>query len=82
MIQPTTPSSKTVFSRPTFNTPIHVIFGRPIDVSALLEMRDTPPFDSRPELLYELIAHRLEEEVRRLQAELHRRLKHRREPRA
>ena len=34
-----------------------------------------PPFDRRPELLFEIISHVLEEEVRRLQHELERRLK-------
>ena len=33
-----------------------------------------PPFDTRPELLFEVIAHTLEEEVRTLRTELHRRL--------
>ena len=51
-----------------------MIFGAPLDLSALLALRAEPPFDKRPELLYEVIAHTLEEEVRRLQAELRRRL--------
>ena len=33
-----------------------------------------PPFDQQPTLLYEVIAHTLEEEVRALRTELHRRL--------
>ena len=33
-----------------------------------------PPFDRRPELLYEVVAHTLEEEVRSLRTRLHLRL--------
>ena len=40
----------------------------------LLALRSSPPFDKRPELLYEVIAHTLEEEVRSLRGQLHRRL--------
>lgn len=72
-IQPTTPSSKTLFTWPTFGTEVHVIFGAPVDLSRLLALRSTPPFDKRPELLFEVIAHTLEEEVRALRSELHRR---------
>ena len=73
-VQPTSAESTSFFSRPNLNTPVHVIFGAPLDLSALLALRAEPPFDRRPELLYEVIAHTLEEEVRRLQAELRRRL--------
>lgn len=78
-IQPTTPTSTTVFSRtPEFGVPVHVIFGEPLDlrqaVGRHLDLAREPPFDRRPELVFELVAHVLEEEVRALQAELHRRL--------
>ena len=73
-IQPTTPTSKTIFSRPNLGNEVHVIFGPPVDLSRLLALRSKPPFDRRPELLYEVIAHTLEEEVRALREELHRRL--------
>mmetsp|Transcript_17940 Transcript_17940/g.45885 ORF Transcript_17940/g.45885 Transcript_17940/m.45885 type:complete len:329 (-) Transcript_17940:299-1285(-) len=73
-IQPTTPTAKTVFVRPTLGSEVHVIFGAPIDLSEVLALRTQPPFDRRPELLYEVIAHTLEEEVRELRNELHRRL--------
>ena len=48
--------------------------GPPVDLSRLLALRDKPPFDTRPELLYEAIAHSLEEEVGRLKLELEGRL--------
>lgn len=73
-LQPTTPTSKVLFTWPNFGTDVHVIFGAPVDLSRLLALRSTPPFDRRPELLFEVIAHTLEEEVRGLRAELHRRL--------
>ena len=73
-IQPTTPTAKTIFTRPNLGTDVHVIFGAPVDLSRLLALRGEPPFDRRPELLYEVIAHTLEEEVRKLREELHRRL--------
>ena len=73
-IQPTTPSSSTIFTLPTLGHEVHVIFGAPVDLSRLLALRTQPPFDRRPELLYEVIAHTLEEEVRALRDELHRRL--------
>ena len=43
-------------------------------LSRLLALRGTPPFDTRPTLLYEVIAHTLEEEVRALRTRLHERL--------
>ncbi|KAL1521223.1 hypothetical protein AB1Y20_022772 [Prymnesium parvum] len=64
----------TVLTRPQLGTPLHVIFGAPVDLSAYVAMQDQPPFDKRPELLFEIIAHVLEEEVRALQRELERRL--------
>ena len=73
-VQPTTPTSTKVFSWPSLGTDIHVIFGQPVDLSHLLALRDSPPFDKHPELLYEVIAHTLEEEVRALRAKLHQRL--------
>ena len=73
-LQPTTPTSKAIFSWPNFGVDIHVIFGEPVDLSRLLALRGTPPFDTRPELLYEVIAHTLEERVRELRDELHRKL--------
>ena len=69
-VQPTSAESTRFFSWPKLGTPIHVIFGPPLDLAPLLALRDRPPFDRRPELLYEKIAHALEEEVRRLQREL------------
>ena len=48
--------------------------GPPVDLSRLLALREEPPFDARPELLYEAIAHSLEEEVARLKLELEGRL--------
>ena len=74
VVQPTTRTSTSVFSLPKLGTPIHVIFGPPLDLSPLLARRGEPPFDARPELLYEAIASALEEEVKRLQRELRRRL--------
>ena len=74
MLQPTTPTSQSIFSRPNLGTHIHVIFGPPLDLSPLLALRGEAPFDKRPELLYEVIAHTLEEEVRRLKHELERRI--------
>lgn len=74
IIQPTTPSSDKLFSRPSFGTEVHVIFGKPVDLSRYLSLRSTPPFDRHPELLFEVIAHTLEEEVRGLRDELNRRL--------
>ena len=74
VLQPTTPTSQSIFSRPNLGTHIHVIFGPPLDLSPLLALRGEPPFDKRPELLYEMIAHTLEEEVRRLKHELDRRI--------
>ena len=53
---------------------VHVIFGKPVDLSRYLSLRSTPPFDRHPELLFEVIAHTLEEEVRGLRDELNRRL--------
>jgi 1-acyl-sn-glycerol-3-phosphate acyltransferase len=73
-LQPTTPTSTSVLSRPNFGSDIHVIFGPPVDLSRLLALRGTPPFDRRPELLFEVIAHTLEEEVRALREKLHRKL--------
>lgn len=40
-------------------TRIDVIFGRPVDLSHLLALRNEPPFDRRPELLYEATAPRV-----------------------
>ena len=74
MLQPTTPTSKSVFSWPNMGSDIHVIFGEPVDLSELLALRTSPPFDRRPELLYEVIAHTLEERVRSLRGELHAKL--------
>ena len=74
VLQPTTPTSQSIFSRPNLGTHIHVIFGPPLDLSPLLALRGEPPFDTRPELLYEVIAHTLEAEVRRLKHELERRI--------
>ena len=73
-LQPTTPTSTSVLSRPNFGSDIHVIFGPPVDLSRLLALRATPPFDKRPELLFEVIAHTLEEEVRALRDKLHKKL--------
>ena len=73
-VQPTTPGSTSILSRPQLGTHIHVIFGEPVDLSHLLQLRGEPPFDQQPTLLYEVIAHTLEEEVRALRTELHRRL--------
>jgi monolysocardiolipin acyltransferase len=73
-LQPTTPTSTSIFSKPNFGTDIHVIFGKPVDLTELLALRSVPPFDKRPELLYEVIAHTLEEEVRALRGTLHRKL--------
>jgi len=73
-IQPTSPSAGTIITWPNLGREVHVIFGPPVDLSRLLAMRSEPPFDRRPELLYEVIAHTLEEEVRELRGELHRRL--------
>ena len=73
-LQPTTPTSTSIFVRPNTGQEIHVIFGEPVDLSRFLKLRSCPPFDRRPELLYECIAHTLEEEVRALRATLHRRL--------
>ena len=74
VLQPTSPTSQQIFSRPNFGCGIHVIFGEPVDLTHLLALRATPPFDRRPELLYEVIAHTLEEEVRSLRGALHRKL--------
>eukprot|EP00962_Isochrysis_galbana_P060069 scaffold34051_cov124-Isochrysis_galbana.AAC.1 len=74
-VQPTTPESTSIFSRPNLGTHVHVIFGAPVDLTHWLAMRDHPPFDKKPMLLYELIAAQLEEEVRSLRAELHRRIR-------
>uniref|UniRef100_A0A7S0J2L1 Tafazzin family protein n=1 Tax=Calcidiscus leptoporus TaxID=127549 RepID=A0A7S0J2L1_9EUKA len=74
VIQPTTPQSSSLFSWPTLGSEVHVIFGPPVPLSHLLVLRDLPPFNKRPELLYEVIAHTLEEEVRGLRMELYRRL--------
>ena len=74
VLQPTSPTSTKLFSKPNFGTDIHVIFGAPVDLTAVLALRSTPPFDRRPELLYEVIAHTLEEEVRGLRGRLHKRL--------
>ncbi|KAL3913841.1 MAG: hypothetical protein SGPRY_007835, partial [Prymnesium sp.] len=63
-----------VVTWPTLGSDLHVIFGRPVDLSKYVAMQDHPPFDRRPELLFEVIAHVLEEEVRSLQSELERRL--------
>ena len=73
-LQPTTPTSKSLFSKPNLGTDIHVIFGPPVDLTRYLKLRDSPPFDRRPELLYEAIAHTLEDEVRALRGRLHERL--------
>lgn len=73
-LQPTTPTSTQIFTRPNLGTDIHVIIGPPVDLTPLLALRSSPPFDKRPALLYEVIAHTLEDEVRRLRGELHRRL--------
>ena len=73
-LQPTTPTSTSLFSAPNLGTEIHVIFGAPVDLGALLALRTRPPFDKRPELLFEVIAHTLEEEVRTLRTRLHKRL--------
>lgn len=69
-VQPTSAESTSFFSYPKLGTPIHVIFGAPLDLAPLLALRERPPFDRRPELLYEKIALVLEEEVRGLQKEL------------
>jgi monolysocardiolipin acyltransferase len=53
-VQPTSPTSLSLFSRPNLNTDIHVIFGEPVDLSRYLALRSSPPFDRRPELLYEV----------------------------
>ena len=66
--------STSLFSAPNLGTEIHVIFGAPVDLGALLALRSRPPFDKRPELLFEVIAHTLEEEVRTLRTRLHKRL--------
>ena len=73
-LQPTTPTSKSIFSWPNMGSDIHVMFGEPVDLSELLALRSEPPFDRRPELLYEVIAHTLEERVRSLRSELHAKL--------
>ena len=73
-LQPTTPHSTSIFSKPNFGSEIHVIFGPPVDLSHLLALRKTPPFDRQPALLYEVIAHTLEEEVRALRGALHKKL--------
>ena len=73
-IQPTTPTSTAILSPPTLGVEVHVIFGPPVDLSRLLAMRSSPPFDRHPELLYEVLAHTLEEEVRSLRSQLHERL--------
>ena len=46
-IQPTTPTAKTIFTRPNLGTDVHVIFGAPVDLSRLLALRGEPPFDRR-----------------------------------
>jgi monolysocardiolipin acyltransferase len=73
-VQPTTPDSTSVLSKPNLGAHVHVIFGAPVDLTRWLAMRSHPPFDKKPMLLYEVIAHVLEEEVRSLRAELHRRI--------
>jgi len=73
-VQPTTPHSKALLTRPNLGGEIHVIFGEPVDLTRYLALRSSPPFDRRPELLYEVIAHTLEEEVRSLRSKLHQRL--------
>ena len=73
-VQPTTPESTSILSKPNLGIHVHVIFGAPVDLSHWLAMRNHPPFDKQPMLLYEIIAHILEEEVRGLRAELQRRI--------
>ena len=73
-LQPTTPTSTQLFTPPNLGTEIHVIFGAPVDLGKILALRSSPPFDRRPELLFEIIAHTLEEEVRTLRGRLHERL--------
>lgn len=74
VLQPTRPTAVNFFSWPALNTEIHVIFGAPVDLSRYLALRTQPPFDRNPELLFEVVAHALEEEVRGLRTELRRRL--------
>lgn len=69
-VQPTSAESTSFFSFPKLGTPIHVIFGAPLDLAPLLALRGRPPYKQRPELLYERIALALEEEVKGLQREL------------
>lgn len=73
-LQPTDPHRTAIFSKPNFGQDLHVIFGAPVDLSHLLALRRAPPFDTDPTLLYEVIAHTMEEEVRHLRDLLHAKL--------